>query len=62
MSDNHMKIDVSKIPPIEKELLCTTIFEACKKFYSDPENVKKYEKWKAVRDAKESEKTRCKNV
>ncbi len=33
-----------------KEQLARATLEACRKFYSDPENVKKYEAWKAERD------------
>lgn len=34
----------------QKEQLARAALEACRKFYSDPENVKKYEAWKAERD------------
>ena len=34
----------------QKEQLARATLEACRKFYSDPENVKKYEAWKAERD------------
>ena len=34
----------------QKEQLARTTLEACRKFYSDPENVKKYEARKAERD------------
>ena len=34
----------------QKEQLARATLEACRKFYSDPENVKKYEAWKAKRD------------
>lgn len=36
----------------QKEQLAGAALEACRKFYSDPENVKKYEAWKAERDVK----------
>lgn len=35
----------------QTESLARATLEACKNFYSDPENVKKYEAWKAERDA-----------
>ena len=34
----------------QKEQLARATLEACRRFYSDPENVKKYEAWKAERD------------
>lgn len=48
--NNHVKIDVSKIPKYQVKLLCHDILEGCKKFYSDPENVKKFKAWKGKRD------------
>lgn len=40
----------------QNEQLARATLETCRKFYSDPENVKKYEAWKAERD----ETKRCK--
>ncbi|MGN1368501.1 MAG: hypothetical protein ACI4WX_06515 [Aristaeellaceae bacterium] len=34
----------------QKKQLARAILEACRKFYSNPENVKKYEAWEAERD------------
>ena len=34
----------------QKEQLARATLEDCRKFYSDPENVKKYESWNAERD------------
>ena len=34
----------------QKEQLARATLEACRRFYSDPENIKKYEAWKAERD------------
>jgi len=39
------------IPEFELKQLSRYILKACEKFYSDPENVRRYEKWKAERDA-----------
>lgn len=36
----------------QKEQLARVILEACRKFYSDPENVRKYEAWKAELEIK----------
>lgn len=50
-SETKVKIDVSQIPKYQVDLLCHDILEGCKKFYSDPENVKKFEEWKAKRNS-----------
>lgn len=36
----------------QKKELGRAVYEAAQRFYSDPENVKKYEAWKKERDAK----------
>lgn len=36
----------------QKESLARSVYESAKRFYSDPENVKKYEAWKKERNAK----------
>lgn len=45
-----IEIDVNQIPPYQIRLLCKTILEACQKFYSNPENIKKYEEWKRSKE------------
>lgn len=47
MDDQNPKIDVSQIPEWQMNQLCRTLLDACKRYYSDPENVRKYEEWKA---------------
>ena len=50
-----MKKDSSPPPGISEEewtALARVVLESCRKFYSDPENVKKFEQWKKERDAK----------
>ncbi len=39
------------IPEFELKQLSRYILKACEEFYSDSENVKRYEKWKAEREA-----------
>ena len=39
------------IPEFEFKQLSRFILKACKEFYSDPDNVKRYEKWKAEKEA-----------
>ena len=36
----------------QKESLAKAVYEAAQRFYSDPENVKKYEAWKKEREGK----------
>ena len=39
---------------VQMRLLSKALLDACKKFYADPENMKKFEAWKAERDNSES--------
>lgn len=39
------RIDVNLIPAAETRLLCSTLLAAVKRFYQDPENLKKFEEW-----------------
>ena len=50
ISTGKVEIDINQIPPYQMWLLCKSILEACQKFYSDPENVKKYEEWKRAKE------------
>lgn len=54
MENKKVKIDLSQVPKYQMELLCHDILEGCKKFYSDPENVKKFEEWKAKKDTQQN--------
>lgn len=47
MKKNTVNIDLTQVPKYQMELLCHDILDGCKKFYADPENVKKYEEWKS---------------
>ena len=42
----HVKICPSSIPAAEMRVLSDAIIEACKRFYADPENQRKFEMWK----------------
>jgi len=46
-----MKFDMASMPEIESRIHCRATLEAAKRFYSDPENVKKYKAWKAKKYA-----------
>ena len=50
ISMGKVEIDINQIPPYQMRLLCKTILEASQKYYSDPENVKKYEEWKRAKE------------
>ncbi len=45
------KFDLSQIPAVERRKLGKTFLEAVERFYSDPENVRKFEEWQRGRDA-----------
>lgn len=51
-SQEAYNLENISLPNWHKEQLARAILMACRKFYSDPENVKKYEAWKAERDVK----------
>ena len=43
-------IDVSLIPRVKMNNLCRAILAATERFYQDPENVRRFEKWKRERE------------
>jgi len=55
MNDSDIKVNINEIPKHDLDRLCRATLEACRRFYSDPKNVERYEKWKAERDAKRGE-------
>lgn len=61
MDNQNPKIDVSKIPEWQMNQLCSALLDACKKYYSDPENMRKYEEWKASGLTIQEWNERCKN-
>ncbi|HIS69122.1 MAG TPA: hypothetical protein IAA58_07185 [Candidatus Gallacutalibacter stercoravium] len=46
-----MRIDPKLIPEHVWKYLARDTLEAAKRFYADPKNREKYEKWKAEQDA-----------
>lgn len=46
MDNKPIKIDISLIPEIDRKLLGKAFYECVKEFYSKPENVAAFEKWK----------------
>ncbi len=48
-----IKIDFDKIPEKESRVLGDTLYAACKAFYENPDNLARYNAWKAKREANE---------
>ena len=44
-------IDFDKMPEKEKRVLGDTLYAACKAFYENPDNLARYNAWKAKREA-----------
>ena len=46
-----IKFDFDKIPEKESRVLGETFYAACKAFYENPDNLARYNAWKAKREA-----------
>ena len=46
ISEEAYNIENISLSEYQTEQLAKALLEACQRFYSDPENVKKYEEWK----------------
>lgn len=46
MTEQPVHIDVSQIPKVELNILCSTILESVQRFYEDPENRRRFEAWR----------------
>lgn len=46
-----IKIDFDRIPEKEMRVLADTFLTACKAFYENPDNLARYNEWKAKREA-----------
>lgn len=46
-----IKFDFDKMPEKEKRVLGDTLYAACKAFYENPDNLARYNEWKAKREA-----------
>ena len=46
MKADKIHIDTSKIPPMQAQLLGATFLAAVRRFYINPENVRRFEEWK----------------
>jgi len=47
-----VRIDTSQIPAVEVRLLCSTVLEAVMRFYEDPDNLRRFEEWRASQSVK----------
>lgn len=50
----HYNMENLAFSEVQMRLLSKALLDACKKFYADPENMKKFEAWKAERDNSKS--------
>lgn len=50
-SMESITIDFDRVPEKEKRVLGDTLFTACKAFYENPDNLARYNAWKAKREA-----------
>lgn len=46
-----IKFDFDKIPEKESRVLGETFYAACKAFYENPDNLARYNAWKAKQEA-----------
>ena len=52
--DGPIRIDTSKIPAVEVQLLSATILKSAQAFYDDPENVRRFNEWLEAREKEAS--------
>lgn len=48
--DGSIRIDTSQIPTVEVQILSATVLKSVQAFYEDPENVRRFEAWRAARE------------
>lgn len=48
--NNKSELDIKTLPKWEFDNFCRYIVEATREYMKDPENQKRYEKWKAERE------------
>ena len=56
ISKENYNMENISLSDFQMKQLAKALLPACEKFYSDPENIKKYEAWKAARDATKTDK------
>lgn len=52
MNEKIPKINIDLIPRCEMNILCCSLLDAAKRFYSDPANVKRFNEWKESEEGK----------
>lgn len=53
-----VKFDLSQVPLIERKNLGRTFLEAVERFYSDPENERRFQEWKKLQEVKNADEGR----
>lgn len=51
LSVTHTGIDTNQISSVDKRNLCSSFLAAVQRFYDDPHNRDRFERWKSERDA-----------
>ena len=51
----HYNMENIAVSDFQMRMLSKALLDACKRFYADPENMKKFEAWKAEQDKQKSE-------
>jgi hypothetical protein len=46
----QIKFDLTKMDPVTKRLLASTVLNAVQDFYKDPNNIRRFEEWKKERE------------
>ena len=52
-TEKRSRFDLSQMGEADRRNLASTCLEAVKRFYEDPENIKRFEAWKKQRAQKE---------
>ena len=46
-----IRIDTSRIPAVEVQILSATFLDAVQRFYENPDNIRRFEEWRNKRNA-----------
>lgn len=48
----HVKICPSKISAVDTRVLCATVLDSVEEYYQNPENQRRFDEWKRVKEEK----------
>lgn len=48
--DSPIRIDTSRIPAVEVQILSATFLDAVQRFYENPDNIRRFEEWRNKRN------------